>query len=51
VEAISLNIQNIIFVLEENAIHQRSKPGDPSTVPNPNWLGPPTDNPRWHRQK
>jgi hypothetical protein len=31
VKAISLNGQNILFVLKENVIHRRSKPEDPST--------------------
>jgi hypothetical protein len=44
-------IQNILFTLEENDIHQCSKPEDPSTVPNPYRFGPPTDNPRQHRRK
>jgi hypothetical protein len=50
-EVISLNIQNILFTLEENAIHQRYKRRDPGMVPNPKWLGPPTYNPRQHRWK
>jgi hypothetical protein len=44
-------IQYILFALEENAIHQRSKPKDLSTVPNPQQFGPPTGIPRRHRQK
>jgi hypothetical protein len=44
-------IQNILFTLEENIIHQRSKPEDPSTVTNPHRFIPPTDNPRRHHQK
>jgi hypothetical protein len=44
-------VQNILFTLEENVIHQRSKPEDPSTVPNPHRFGPPTDNPHRHRLK
>jgi hypothetical protein len=44
-------IQNILFTLEENIIHQRSKPEDPSTVTNPHRFRPPTDNPRRHHQK
>jgi hypothetical protein len=43
--------QNILFALEENAIHQCSKPKNPSTVPNPHRFGPPTDNPHRHHQK
>jgi hypothetical protein len=50
-EAISLNDQNIPFALKENAIHQRFKPKDPSTVSNHPRFGLPTDNPRWYRQK
>jgi hypothetical protein len=42
VKAISLNVQYILFTLEENDIHQRSKPKDLSTVPNPHRFGPPT---------
>jgi hypothetical protein len=44
-------VQNILFALEENVIHQCSKPEDPSTVLNPHRFGPPTDNPHRHRQK
>jgi hypothetical protein len=44
-------IQYILFTLEENVIHQHSKPEDPSTVSNPHRFGPPTDNPHWHHQK
>jgi hypothetical protein len=44
-------VQNILFALEENAIHQRSKPEYPSMVPNPHRFGPPTNNPHWHRRK
>jgi hypothetical protein len=50
-EAISLNIQNILFALEENAIHQRSKPEDSSKVPNPRRFGPPTGIPHRHRRQ
>jgi hypothetical protein len=50
-EANSLNNQNILFDLKENAIHQRSKPEGPSTESNPYWFGLPTDNPRRHHQK
>jgi hypothetical protein len=49
VEAISLNDQYILLFLEENAIHQRSKPDDPSTMPNPHRFGPPTSIPHRHR--
>jgi hypothetical protein len=48
-EVISLNNQNILFALKENAIHRCSKPEDPSTESNPHWFGLPTFNPRWHR--
>jgi hypothetical protein len=44
-------IQNILFALEENVIHQRSKPEDPSTVSNPYRFGPSTNNPRQHHRK
>jgi hypothetical protein len=48
VEVISLNGQNILFALKENAIHRCSKPEDPSTESNPHRFWLPTDNPRWH---
>jgi hypothetical protein len=51
VEAISLNVQYILFALEENVVHQRSKPEDPSKVPNPHWFGPPTSIPCWHHRQ
>jgi hypothetical protein len=51
VEAISLNVHNILFVLEENVIHQHSKPEDPSTVPNSHQFGPSIDNTPRHCQK
>jgi hypothetical protein len=44
-------VQNILFTLKENAIYQRSKHEDPSTVPNPHRFGSPTDNPHRHRWK
>jgi hypothetical protein len=50
-EVISLNGQNILFALKHNAIHQRSKPEDPSTESNPHPFGLPTDIPRRHRQQ
>jgi hypothetical protein len=50
-EVVSLIDQIILFALEENAIHQPSEPEDPSTVPNPHWFGPPTDNPHRHHWK
>jgi hypothetical protein len=43
--------QNILFALEENAIHRRSKLDDPSKAPNPCRFGPPTDNPYRHCRK
>jgi hypothetical protein len=43
--------QHILFTLEENVIHQRSKSDDPNTVSNPPRFGPPTDNPRRHHRK
>jgi hypothetical protein len=48
---ISLNIQNILFALKENAIHRRSKPEGPNTEPNRPWFGLPTDNSRRHRRQ
>jgi hypothetical protein len=50
-EAISLIVQYIFIALEENVIHQCSKPGDPSTVPIPHRFRPPTGNPHWHHRK
>jgi hypothetical protein len=50
-EAISLNGQDILLALKENAIHRHSKPEDPSMVSNPHQFGLPTDNPRWHHQQ
>jgi hypothetical protein len=50
-EAISLNDQNILFVLEENVIHQRFKPEYPSTASNPHQFRLFIDNPRRHHQK
>jgi hypothetical protein len=44
-------IQYILFTLEENAIHQCSKPKDPNTVSNPHRFGPPTSIPHQHRCK
>jgi hypothetical protein len=41
-EVISLNVQYILFTIEENDIQQCSKPADPSMVPNPPRFGPPT---------
>jgi hypothetical protein len=51
VEVISLNVQNILFALEENLIHQHSKPEDPSTESNPPRFGLPTNNPHRHHRK
>jgi hypothetical protein len=48
---ISLNGQDVLFALKENAIHRRSKPEDPSTESNPHRFGLPTDNPRRHRRQ
>jgi hypothetical protein len=48
---ISLIDQNILFALKENAIHQRSKPEDPSTESNPHRFGLPTDNPHRYCRK
>jgi hypothetical protein len=50
-KAISLNDQNILFALKENAIHRYSKPADPSTESNPHWFGLSTDNPHRLRLK
>jgi hypothetical protein len=50
-EVISLNDQNNLFALKENAIHRHSKPEDASTKSNPHRFGLPTDNPHWHRRK
>jgi hypothetical protein len=51
-EVISLNGQNILFTLRENAIHRHSKPEDPSMESNPHRFGLPTDNPHQnHRQE
>jgi hypothetical protein len=51
VKAISLNDQYILFALEENVIHQYSKPEDPSILPNPNRFGPPNGIPHRHHRK
>jgi hypothetical protein len=48
VGAISLNVQYILYALEENAIHQHSKLADPSMAPNPHPFGIPR---RHHRQE
>jgi hypothetical protein len=44
-------VQYILFVVEENIIHQRSKPEDSSTMPNPHRFRPFTDNPHRHHRK
>jgi hypothetical protein len=51
VEAISLYVRNILYALEENVIHQCSKPEDSSTESNPHQFGLPTDSPHRHRWK
>jgi hypothetical protein len=48
---ISLNVQNILFALKENAIHRRSELEGPSTEFNPHQFGLSTDNPRRHHQQ
>jgi hypothetical protein len=45
------HVQNILFTLEENVIHRRSKPEGPSTASNPHQFELPTDSPRRHHQK
>jgi hypothetical protein len=50
-EAISLNGQNILFALKENAIHRRSKPEGPSTEPNTHRFELPTNNSHRHRRQ
>jgi hypothetical protein len=50
-EAISLNDQNILFAIKENAIHRCSKPEDPSTESNPHRFGLLSDNPYRHHQQ
>jgi hypothetical protein len=45
------HVQNILFALEENDVHRRSKPEDTSTEYNPHRCGPPTDSPHRHRRK
>jgi hypothetical protein len=45
------HIQYILFTLEENDLHQCSKPTDPSTESNPHRFGPPTENHHRHCQK
>jgi hypothetical protein len=48
---ISLNGQNILFALKENAIHRHSKPEDPGTESISHWFRLPTDNPRRHHRQ
>jgi hypothetical protein len=50
-EVISLIIQYILIILEENVIHQCSNPRDPSTVSISHQFGPPTGNPHQHHRK
>jgi hypothetical protein len=50
-EASSLNVQYILFTLEENDLHQCSKHADPRTECNPHQFGSLTDNPCRHHQK
>jgi hypothetical protein len=50
-KAISLNVQNILFAIEDNVMHRRSKPEDPSMAPNPHRLEPTTGIPRQHHQQ
>jgi hypothetical protein len=51
VEAISLNGQNILFSLKENAMHWHSKSEDPNTESNPHQFGLPTHNHHRHHQQ
>jgi hypothetical protein len=44
-EVISLNVQYILFILEENVLYQRSKPTGPSMASNPHRFEPSTDTP------
>jgi hypothetical protein len=48
-EVISL-VQCILFDLEENDLHRRSKPVDPNMALNPHLFGPPTGIPHRHHQ-
>jgi hypothetical protein len=48
-EAETTLIQYIHFALEENVIHQRSKPEDPSMESSLYRFGPPIVNPHRHR--
>jgi hypothetical protein len=51
VKVISLNDQDILFILKENDIHRHSKPENPSTEFNPHWFGLPTNNLHRHRRQ
>jgi hypothetical protein len=51
VEAEITLVQYILFALEENTIHQCSKPEDPRMLPNPQRFGPPTGITHRHHQK
>jgi hypothetical protein len=42
------HIHKILFTLEENAIHQHSKPEDPSMEPNPHRIALAIDKPHRH---
>jgi hypothetical protein len=44
-------VEYILFSLDENVIHQRSKPDDSSMVYNLHQFGPPTGIPHWHHRK
>jgi hypothetical protein len=50
-KVISLNGQDILLALKENAIHRHSKPKDPSTESNPHRFGLPTNIPHQHRRQ
>jgi hypothetical protein len=41
-------VHNILFALEEKAIHQCFKPEDPGTVSNPHQFGPRVDSHKMH---
>jgi hypothetical protein len=51
VEVISLNGQNILFVLKESVIHRHSKPEDPRTESNLHRFGLSTENSRAHKRQ
>jgi hypothetical protein len=50
-EAISINGQDVLFALKENAIHRCSKTKNPSTESNPHRFGLPTDNSHQHHRQ